>query len=359
MSRGAASTTRFEVDGEPPSPYDVPGRAAGSTRGARWRSDDLPRERPAAAAGRPRARERVPQGRRAGRPCPRAQTDPQRSDDEGLDVLRHGGRRRDRRLGPVPPGGGARYEVGCQLMLDEVNAAIEGAIAGGADRDRAQRLARHDGQPRPARSRRQRELHLRPAQAAVHDAGARRLLRRGLLRRLPRLDLRRPSTLSHTLQPRGVRRRSGQRRSGGGERHQRPGRRALRRARSPSSPATGRPGRRPRSSRPAPSTWSPRSRSPGSARRTCTPSGAAADPGGRRAGRSRGRRRRLRTPAISPPGHAGHLVPDRGHGRGRPRGPAASSARGSGRSRSPATTCWRCSRSFVAMSYLTRQVEGR
>ena len=30
------------------------------------------------------------------------------------------------------PGGGARYEVGCQLMLAEVNAAIEGAIAGGA-----------------------------------------------------------------------------------------------------------------------------------------------------------------------------------------------------------------------------------
>jgi D-amino peptidase len=30
------------------------------------------------------------------------------------------------------PSGGARYEVGCQLMLDEVNAAIEGALAGGA-----------------------------------------------------------------------------------------------------------------------------------------------------------------------------------------------------------------------------------
>jgi len=30
------------------------------------------------------------------------------------------------------PSGGARYAVGCQLMLDEVNAAIEGAIAGGA-----------------------------------------------------------------------------------------------------------------------------------------------------------------------------------------------------------------------------------
>jgi D-amino peptidase len=30
------------------------------------------------------------------------------------------------------PSGGARYEVGCQLMLGEVNAAIEGAIAGGA-----------------------------------------------------------------------------------------------------------------------------------------------------------------------------------------------------------------------------------
>jgi len=30
------------------------------------------------------------------------------------------------------PSGGARYEVGCQLMLDEVNAAIEGAVAGGA-----------------------------------------------------------------------------------------------------------------------------------------------------------------------------------------------------------------------------------
>jgi D-amino peptidase len=30
------------------------------------------------------------------------------------------------------PSGGARYAVGCQLMLDEINAAIEGAIAGGA-----------------------------------------------------------------------------------------------------------------------------------------------------------------------------------------------------------------------------------
>lgn len=30
------------------------------------------------------------------------------------------------------PSGGARYEVGCQLMLDELNAAIEGAIDGGA-----------------------------------------------------------------------------------------------------------------------------------------------------------------------------------------------------------------------------------
>ena len=30
------------------------------------------------------------------------------------------------------PSGGARYEVGCQLMLDEINAAIEGAVAGGA-----------------------------------------------------------------------------------------------------------------------------------------------------------------------------------------------------------------------------------
>jgi D-amino peptidase len=30
------------------------------------------------------------------------------------------------------PSGGARYEIGCQLMLGEVNAAIEGAVAGGA-----------------------------------------------------------------------------------------------------------------------------------------------------------------------------------------------------------------------------------
>ncbi len=30
------------------------------------------------------------------------------------------------------PAGGARYAVGCGLMLDEVNAAIEGALAGGA-----------------------------------------------------------------------------------------------------------------------------------------------------------------------------------------------------------------------------------
>jgi D-amino peptidase len=30
------------------------------------------------------------------------------------------------------PSGGARYETGCRLLLDEVNAAIEGALAGGA-----------------------------------------------------------------------------------------------------------------------------------------------------------------------------------------------------------------------------------
>src|SRR3954452_5319428 len=30
------------------------------------------------------------------------------------------------------PSGGVRYAVGCGLMLDEVNAAIEGALAGGA-----------------------------------------------------------------------------------------------------------------------------------------------------------------------------------------------------------------------------------
>jgi D-amino peptidase len=30
------------------------------------------------------------------------------------------------------PTGGARYEIGCQLMLDEINAAIEGAVNGGA-----------------------------------------------------------------------------------------------------------------------------------------------------------------------------------------------------------------------------------
>ena len=30
------------------------------------------------------------------------------------------------------PAGGARYAIGCELMLDEVNAAIEGALAGGA-----------------------------------------------------------------------------------------------------------------------------------------------------------------------------------------------------------------------------------
>jgi len=30
------------------------------------------------------------------------------------------------------PSGGARYDIGCRLLLDEVNAAIEGAIAGGA-----------------------------------------------------------------------------------------------------------------------------------------------------------------------------------------------------------------------------------
>jgi D-amino peptidase len=32
----------------------------------------------------------------------------------------------------VPPSGGARYDIGCRLLLDAVNAAIEGAIAGGA-----------------------------------------------------------------------------------------------------------------------------------------------------------------------------------------------------------------------------------
>ena len=96
-----------------------------------------------------------------------------------------------------------------------------------------------DGQPRPAPDRRRAALPVGPPQAAVHDAGARRELRRGLPRRLPRLDLRPPLDAVAHLQPRGVRGRPGQRRAGGGERHQRPGRRALRR---PDRPRVRRPG---------------------------------------------------------------------------------------------------------------------
>ena len=85
--------------------------------------------------------------------------------------------------------GGDGYALGCALMQDEVNAAIEGAMAGGATEfvvnDSHSRMANLD----PRKIAGTRQLPVRPAQADVHGRGARRQLRRCFPGRLPRLDL--------------------------------------------------------------------------------------------------------------------------------------------------------------------------
>ena len=118
---------------------------------------------------------------------------------EGLPVVRLRRCRWDRRLGAVS-GRGAGYELGCRLTLGEVNAAIEGAVAGGPT-DGRQRLTTMrnldpDEAVRPRGLRR-----LGSTQAAVHDGGDSTTARRHLPDRLPRLDLRPSSTLSHTYNP--------------------------------------------------------------------------------------------------------------------------------------------------------------
>ena len=104
-------------------------------------------------------------------------------------------------------GAGQReYEYYRALLQDEVNAAIEGAMAAGATEFLVNDSHSTMANLRPdALAGRARYLSGRH-KPHVHDAGARRVLRRDLLRLLPRLDGQRAgSTLSHTYNPRGDR----------------------------------------------------------------------------------------------------------------------------------------------------------
>ena len=107
--------------------------------------------------------------------------------------------------------GGSGYDAACALMLAEVNAAIEGALAAGADEvvvnDSHGGMANLD----PAMLRRPGQLSVRPAQARLHDGGPRRELRRRVLPGLPRVDLRPVVRPVAHLQPRGHRRGAAQR----------------------------------------------------------------------------------------------------------------------------------------------------
>ena len=93
------------------------------------------------------------------------------------------------------------YQYYRGLLQDEVNAAIDGACSGRGDRVPRERLALLDAEPAPRRAARPGPLPLRAAQADVHDAGARRVLRRRVLRQLPRLDGQRGVHAVAHLQP--------------------------------------------------------------------------------------------------------------------------------------------------------------
>jgi len=100
-------------------------------------------------------------------------------------------------------GDGPEAAAGRALLLAEVNAAIEGAVAGGATEIVVNDSHSTHAQPPCRRAGRRGVLHLRQPQAALHDAGPGRQLRRGDVRVLPRLGGA-PAGLSHTYNPRAV-----------------------------------------------------------------------------------------------------------------------------------------------------------
>ena len=81
---------------------------------------------------------------------------------------------------------GREYEKFRELMTREVNAAVEGAFDGRRDGGRRRRLARGCPEHRRRAARPARPADSGVAPAARDDAGHRRELRRGRLRRLPR-----------------------------------------------------------------------------------------------------------------------------------------------------------------------------
>src|SRR5215475_7370121 len=77
---------------------------------------------------------------------------------------------------------GEDYGLGRELLIGEVNAAIEGATDAGAT------AIRVNDAHSVMRNRRPGRLPVRPVQAPLHDGGARRVVRRRDLPRLPRGD---------------------------------------------------------------------------------------------------------------------------------------------------------------------------
>jgi D-aminopeptidase len=75
------------------------------------------------------------------------------------------------------------YAHGCALLPDEVNAAIEGALAGGCKRSRAERFAWSDDEPRSAQAGAvkviTKESIIRFSAKSLHPATSCRLIRAG------------------------------------------------------------------------------------------------------------------------------------------------------------------------------------
>ena len=122
----------------------------------------------------------------------------------------------------IPPG--QPYEEGRRLLLGEVNAAIDGALAAGATEIVCNDSHGAMNNLDPELLHGQATLRVRAAQAAVHDAGPGGRRGRRVHGGLPRVDLRRELDPVAHLQPVGGLARLAERGPGRRERHQRPGR---------------------------------------------------------------------------------------------------------------------------------------